>query len=175
MKKLILLFLFIVIPFYAFPDRKTERISLTVNGVTPLFGVIQLDYSMKFESFELSLKPGVLYAYMVEGWPEKGGFEKGLGILLTTSFNRYFTKNLYYGIAVPMQWMNRPPQPDVDYMLRTGVGPLFGWKRTFGHFILAAEASLGIGITQIELTDPLYWYTVGWFFKYLQLGVGLSF
>jgi hypothetical protein len=155
-----------------------ERISLSVNAVHGLLGEIQADFSVKFDAFELSLKPGLRFGYPREKygeWVLGPGFP--LGYSLRLSFHQYISRSLYLGLVIPAVWSLDVPNPmyDIDYLINLGVAPIFGLRYKLSIFLLTAEVGVGIGGQLVVLENPWAYAIKGWFPVHAELGVGLAF
>ncbi len=152
---------------------KLDRVGLSLNAIHGLLGEIQVDCSMRFDTLEFSLKPGVRIFYV----QEEGNSTPGQGYSFRMSAHRYITPSLYFGVAFPAVLALDVPNPslDIDYAINLGVAPILGWKYKLGIFLLTAELGAGIGAQLVVFENPWFYAIKGWFPLHAELGVGLAF
>ena len=153
--------------------RKADRIGISINAVNTLLGEAQLDLSIKYGDFEFGLKPGLRFAYVLDG----GGWISGRGASVHPTFRHYFTRSLYLGLTVPVVFWLDPPHPlyDLAFVVRTGVAPVAGWRYALGPLLVAVELGAGIGAQHVFFESPDAYGITGWLVLHGELAVGLAF
>lgn len=175
MRRMLLLLLSLsLMPLFLHPEEKrADRLTVSFNAVSVLLGEVQADFAVKYDLLELSLQPGLRFGYPLEG----GGWVSGWGVSLRPAVHRYLSRSIYMGLAVPLVWWQDPPNPslDIDFLIRTGIVPIIGWRYAPGVFSLCAEVGVGIGAQQVFFENPAAYGAVGWFALQAHFGVGLAF
>jgi hypothetical protein len=179
MKKLWLLFLLFGLPGYLTAEiPPIERVGLSVNAIHGILGEIQVDFSMKLDTFEFTVRPGLRFGYPPgDSTDWVFAVSRPLGYSLRLSFHQYITRSLYFGLVIPAVGSLDIPNPtyDIDYVINLGVAPIFGWRLKLSFFLITAEVGIGIGGQAVVLENPWSYAIKGWFPIHAELGVGLAF